>query len=101
MSFKQYNPNKPAKYGMLFKSINAARFPYTFVTAPYAGKPNKEESEYYQPDTETVTKYLVNRLNQAQTLQRRNLSFDRLYTSLSLADWLFDDMKMTCIGTLQ
>ena len=28
ISFKQFNPNKPVKYGLLFKSINAARYPY-------------------------------------------------------------------------
>ena len=27
VSFKQFNPSKPAKYGLLFKSINAARYP--------------------------------------------------------------------------
>ena len=28
ISIKQYNPNKPAKYGLLFKSLNDACFPY-------------------------------------------------------------------------
>ena len=28
ISIKQYNLNKPAKYGLLFKSINDARFPW-------------------------------------------------------------------------
>ena len=36
--FKQFNPNKPAKYGLLFKSINAAKYPYTFVSARYVMK---------------------------------------------------------------
>ena len=46
ISFKQYNPNKPARYGVLFKSINAAQIPYTFVTAVYAGKPVGEPGEF-------------------------------------------------------
>ena len=29
IGMKQYNPNKLAKYGLLFKSLNDARFPYT------------------------------------------------------------------------
>ena len=33
ISFKQFNPSKPAKYGMLYKSINACRYPFTFSTA--------------------------------------------------------------------
>ena len=28
--FKQFNPSKPAKYGMLYKSINACHYPFTF-----------------------------------------------------------------------
>ena len=39
VSFKQFNPNKPAKYGLLFKSTNSARYPYSFASAPYCGKP--------------------------------------------------------------
>ena len=48
ISMKQYNPNKPAKYGMLYRSISDARIPYTYNTLPYAGKPNviTEHSEY-------------------------------------------------------
>ena len=30
--FKQFNSNKPTKYGLLFKSINASRYPYSFVS---------------------------------------------------------------------
>ena len=29
ISFKQLNPIKPAKYGMLYKSINICRYPFT------------------------------------------------------------------------
>ena len=38
ISFKTYIANKPHKYGILFKSINAARFPYIFCCLPYCGK---------------------------------------------------------------
>ena len=31
ISFKQFNPSKPAKCGLLFKSVNVARYPYTFI----------------------------------------------------------------------
>lgn len=36
VSFKQFNP---AKYGLLFKPINAARYPFTFHVTAYSGKP--------------------------------------------------------------
>ena len=38
-------PNKPAKYCLLFKSINASRYPYSFVSAPYCGNPVGEQTE--------------------------------------------------------
>ena len=80
ISFKQFNPNKPAKYGLLFKSINAARYPYTFVTAPYTRKPQNKGAQFYHSGTENVTKYLIERMNVKQKLEGRNISFDRLYT---------------------
>ena len=39
ISFEQFNPSKPVKYGLLFKSVNAARYHYTFMSSPYSGKP--------------------------------------------------------------
>lgn len=34
-AFRQYNPNKPAKYGLLYKFIHGSRYPYTFLAAPF------------------------------------------------------------------
>lgn len=45
-------------------------------------------------------KYLVERLESKVQLNGRNISFDRLYTSLSLEMWLYEKSK-TSIGTLQ
>ena len=36
IAFRQCNPNKPHKYGVLLKSLNDAFFPYTYKTLPYA-----------------------------------------------------------------
>ena len=78
IQFKQYNPNKPAKYGLLFKSINAARYPFTLVSAPYAGKPEEDGGEFYVQGTEPIVKQLINRLGAKQPLQGRNISMERL-----------------------
>ena len=49
ISFKQYNPRKPAKYGFLFRSINAITFRYTYSVIVCAGKPeNTEDARYYR-----------------------------------------------------
>ena len=45
--FKQYNPNKPAKYGMLFRSLNSVRFPYTYMSLPYSGRAEDGSSNEY------------------------------------------------------
>ena len=34
LSFKVFNPNKPGKYGLLFKCLNEIQFPYTFRSEP-------------------------------------------------------------------
>ena len=39
VNFKQYNAKKPAKYGLLFKSVNCSHSAFTFRTVVYAGKP--------------------------------------------------------------
>lgn len=101
ISMKQYNPNKPAKYGMLYRSISDARLPYTYNTLPYAGKPNviTEESEYVT-GTDNYTKYLVKGLERFTNLKGRNLSIDRYFTSMSIAEWLLN-RGLTVVGTLR
>ena len=47
IAFRQYNPNKPRKYGVLLKSLNDARFPYTYKALPYAAKPTAGDGPFY------------------------------------------------------
>ena len=100
ISFKQYNPSKPAKYGLLFKSINAVTYAYTHHIIPYCGKPNEEATAYYVKGVEETVKHLVQNFQNYVDLQGRNISFNRLYTSVSLAQWLLSQ-NITCVGTLQ
>ena len=100
VSFKQYNPDKPAKYGLLFKSINAARYAYTHQTIVYSGKPTGEPNEFYISATINYIKRLVENLSLHHTLAGRNISMDRLYTSFEVADWLLE-RKITMAGTIQ
>ena len=41
VGFCQYNKSKPAKYGLLFRSLNSASVPYTYTSLVYAGKPRE------------------------------------------------------------
>ena len=100
ISFKQFNPSKPAKYGMLYKSINAFRYPFTFSTAVYFDKPKAEPRFYYTPGTSQTVKYLIQNLECHTNLVARNILYDRLYTSIPMAQWLLHRGK-TSVGTLQ
>ena len=51
ISFNQFNPSKPVKYDLL-GSINAARYPYTFIATPYCRKPVSGVGPYYVQDTD-------------------------------------------------
>ena len=62
---KQYNPNKRSKYGLLFKSLNDARFPHTYQSLPCAGKPAAGEGPYYLNKTEDYVKKLVEEAKQS------------------------------------
>ena len=85
---------------MLLKAINAARYPYTFIAAPYCGKPVRDPGEYYVSDTFDVVKKMVNRLESIVSLAGHNISFGRLYTSIPLALWLYHK-SITSYGTMQ
>ena len=97
ISFKQFNPSK---YGFLFKPVNAARYHYTFIPSPYSGKPTEEGGQYYIQGTEAIAYYVIETLSTNSSLAGRNISFDRLYTSVSLAKWLLEK-RITFIGTMQ
>uniref|UniRef100_UPI00358F0E78 uncharacterized protein n=1 Tax=Myxine glutinosa TaxID=7769 RepID=UPI00358F0E78 len=101
ISFRQYNRSKPAKYGLLFRSLNDARHPYTFFSLPYAGKPTGDHpTHHYVTGTEEVVKYLINQMEEHRQLRGCNLTIDRLCTSLPLTEWLFEK-GITVTGTIQ
>eukprot|EP00112_Aurelia_sp_Birch-Aquarium-sp1_P021632 Seg5874.3 transcript_id=Seg5874.3/GoldUCD/mRNA.D3Y31 product="hypothetical protein" protein_id=Seg5874.3/GoldUCD/D3Y31 len=100
ISFKQYNPDKPAKYGMLFKSLNDARFPFTYKSVVYAGKPEVEkDAPYFLSGTENYVKSLILRMEAEVSLKGRNISMDRLYTAVSTSRWLLSK-GITSVGTM-
>ena len=89
ISFEHYNPNKPVRYGLLLKAIDAPCCPYTFIAAPRCGKPVEDPGEYYVFGTFEVVKEKVDHFESIVTLAGRNISFDRLYTSIPLAFRLY------------
>lgn len=99
ISFKQYNSSKPARYGLLYKSINAVTYPFTFRSAVYAGKPVGDESEYYIKGVVPLVISLVETLSKHVALNGRNITMDRLYSSIELFEWLLS-RNITAVGTI-
>ena len=101
ISFKQYNPNKPAKCGLLLKAINAAYYPCNpllLINAP--GKAVEDPEEYYVFGTLEVVKKMVDHLESIVSLAGRKISFDRLFISIPFALWLYQK-NITSLGTMQ
>ena len=71
--FKQYNPDKPAKYGMLYKSINSTWYPFTHQSYVYCGKPEQEPDGNRVSGTINYVKYLVEKFSKHQNLTERNI----------------------------
>ena len=98
IGFCQYNPNRPAKYGLLLKSLNDARFSFTYQSIPYCGKPVNGNGPYYLSSTEDYVKKLVESMPKP-CVKGRNISTDCLYTSIPTAKW-FLEQNITCVGTM-
>ena len=97
-AFRKYNKSKPAKHGLLFPSINSTELPYTYSSAVYARKPTRETGEHHLLTTDNVAKYLVTNLGSNINIEGRNISCDRYYTSLDIANLLLEK-NMTIVGT--
>ena len=103
MNFKQYNPSKPAKYGMLYRSLCDSSAQYTYFTLPYAGKPedlNNESNKFYITGSDEYTKYLVENFNRFNSIKGYNISMDRYFTSVTLADWA-KTKHFSIVGTMR
>ena len=73
VGMSQCNPNKPSKYGILYRSLSDVVVPYTYYTLPYAGKPDEiNDDSHYVTGTDKYTEYLVDGLQEHVDLSGRN-----------------------------
>ena len=84
---------------MLFRSLNDARYPYTYVTSVYAGKPTEDPERHNVTGPEKVIEYLVMEMEEDGQLRGRNVTIN-IYTSFPLMQWLFEK-GITMSGTIQ
>ena len=66
-----------------------------------AGKPPNETGPFYVKTVSAKVKALVNNAERCVKLQGRNISTDRYYTGIEIAEWLLREKKVTILGTLQ
>ena len=98
-AFRQYNSNKPHRQGLLLKSLNDARFPYTGKAVPYSKKSKAGEGPDYLKSTIDYMKYLVTEMKACQPITGRNISIIGFYTSIESTNWLLD-RGITTVETL-
>lgn len=96
VSFKQYIPNKPAKYGLKIYALVDARTYYLVNMEVYVGtQPEGPFRVSNKPED------LVLRLIDPVSGTNRNITFDNFFTSYSLMNKLLKDHKLTSVGTVR
>ena len=100
IAFRQFNLNKADLYGLLQKSLNDARFPYTYKAVPYAAKPRAGDGPYQLKSTIDYIKYLVTKMEADQPITGRTISTDCLCTCIESTNWLLD-RSIATVETLQ
>ena len=96
IALRQYNPNKPHKYGVLLKSLNDAHFPCTYKALPYAAR----DGPFYISSIADYIKNLLIRTKELIRIDGRNISMDLVYTSVDeIANWLLEK-NITIVGTV-
>ncbi|CAI5677988.1 unnamed protein product [Oreochromis niloticus] len=93
--FRQYMPNKPARYGIKIWVACDARSSYAWKMQVYTGKPDKRG-----PPEKHLAARVVLDLTEGLT-PGRNVTCDNFFTSRELADRLFRERGHTVLGTLR
>ena len=94
--FRQYIPNKPAKYGIKIQAMADARTYFTCTTEVYAGK---QPDSPFKVDNSPFA--VVTRLIYEISESGRNVTFDKRYTTYPLVVSLLHDHKLSAVGTLR
>lgn len=96
VSFRQYIPNKPSKYGLKVFALVDAKSYYCLNMELYVGM--QPEGPYRQSNSPfDVVKRLVDPVKGS----KRNITFDNWFTSYPLMIELLDDYHLTSVGTVR
>ena len=95
--FRVYMKDKPGEYGLLFRVITDASYHYVLNMIPYTGRSQSQQGEQQEAGQ---IKQIVKSLVEPWRGSGRNISCDRLYTDIDLAEELYNDANLTMVGTL-
>lgn len=95
-SFRQYIPNKPAKYGIKIQALVDARTFYVYNMEVYAGV---QPDGTYRVSNKPID--VVQRLVAPISGSHRNITFDNWYTSYDMVNILREKYGLTSVGTLR
>ena len=84
----------------LLKSLNDACFSYTYKALPYAAKPTAGDGPFYIGSAADFIKNLVIWTKEQVRFDGKNISMDRLYTSVEITDWILEK-DITIVGTVE
>lgn len=95
-SFRQYIPSKPNRYGLKVYALVDSKTYYTMNLEVYVGtQPNGP----YASDNSAYA--LVQRLVEPIRDSKRNVTCDNWFTSIPLIRTLYNDYKLTFLGTIR
>ena len=97
--FKQQNPNKPAKCGLLSWSLCDSTTTYANYILPCAANPEVVEGDVgtnYVTGTKACIRYLVNKISNYSSIQGCNILFNRYFTAVSFSRMGFRKKDLNC-----
>ena len=100
IALKTYNKDKPAKYGLNFRSLGSSTQSYIYWSLPYTGKPNTVTPAHITMVDELVLKIITDYEKYGHSLKGVNISMDRYYTSIPVAHQLLQK-NITILGTMK
>jgi hypothetical protein len=99
--FRIFMGSKPWKYGILYRSLNDAEVAYTYQVHACAGKPAGEPTEHYvQGAAMTIITCLDAYVAEGNSVKGCNVTIDRAYSNIPVAQRLGDKYQMTVVGTI-
>ncbi|CAI6352855.1 unnamed protein product [Macrosiphum euphorbiae] len=94
--FRQYIPNKPAKYGLKIIALVDSNTYYSYNLEIYAGK---QPNGPYHVNNSACS--VVERLIRPISGSGRNITCDNWFSSIPLAEDLLNNHNLTMVGTLR